>query len=70
MAACSSSASEETSGTTTASSKAVNSVDISDVQLLQEGVLTVGCEIGYPPFEDSAEALPLKSPEIRQQRKQ
>lgn len=55
MAACSSSASEETSGTTTASSKAVNSVDISDVQLLQEGVLTVGCEIGYPPFEDFAE---------------
>lgn len=55
MAACSSTASEETSGTTTASSKAVNSVDISDVQLLQEGVLTVGCEIGYPPFEDFAE---------------
>lgn len=55
MAACSSAASEETSGTTTASSKAVNSVDISNVQLLQGGVLTIGCEIGYPPFEDFAE---------------
>lgn len=30
-------------------------VDISNVKLMQDGVLTVGMEIGYPPFEDFAE---------------
>ena len=31
------------------------SVDISGVKLLNDGTLTVGCELGYPPFEDFAE---------------
>ncbi len=30
-------------------------IDISGVKLLNEGVLTVGSEVGYPPFEDFAE---------------
>lgn len=34
---------------------AAASVDMSNVKLLQDGVLTVGMEIGYPPFEDFAE---------------
>ncbi|HWQ99156.1 MAG TPA: transporter substrate-binding domain-containing protein [Clostridia bacterium] len=34
---------------------AAASVDMSAVKLLQDGVLTVGMEIGYPPFEDFAE---------------
>ncbi|MCR5824920.1 MAG: transporter substrate-binding domain-containing protein [Lachnospiraceae bacterium] len=41
---------ESSTATTTASS-----IDISDVQLMNDGVLTVGCEVGYPPFEDFAE---------------
>ena len=31
------------------------SVDVSNVKLIKEGTLTVGMEIGYPPFEDKAE---------------
>lgn len=31
------------------------SIDMSDVTLMNEGQLTVGVEIGYPPFEDFAE---------------
>ncbi|HML68725.1 MAG TPA: transporter substrate-binding domain-containing protein [Clostridia bacterium] len=34
---------------------AAASVDMSSVKLMQDGVLTVGMEIGYPPFEDFAE---------------
>ena len=34
---------------------AAASVDMSAVKLMQDGVLTVGMEIGYPPFEDFAE---------------
>lgn len=30
-------------------------IDISDVTLINDGVLTVGCEVGYPPFEDFAD---------------
>lgn len=30
-------------------------IDLSDVKLLNDGTLTVGVEIGYPPFEDFAE---------------
>lgn len=30
-------------------------IEISDVKLMNDGVLTVGVEIGYPPFEDFAE---------------
>lgn len=34
---------------------AEEAIDISGVTLLQDGVLNVGMEIGYPPFEDFAE---------------
>ncbi len=34
---------------------AAATVDMSAVKLMQDGVLTVGMEIGYPPFEDFAE---------------
>ncbi|MCR4691140.1 MAG: transporter substrate-binding domain-containing protein [Lachnospiraceae bacterium] len=30
-------------------------IDISDATLLSDGVLNVGCEVGYPPFEDFAD---------------
>lgn len=30
-------------------------IDLSDVSLMNEGKLTIGVEIGYPPFEDFAE---------------
>lgn len=43
---------EETTGTV-AEEKA--SIDISGVKLMNDGVLTVGSEVGYPPFEDFAE---------------
>ena len=32
-----------------------SSIDISNVKLINDGTLTVGCEIGYPPFEDFAD---------------
>lgn len=34
---------------------AATSIDISKVSLMNDGKLTVGVEIGYPPFEDFAE---------------
>ena len=34
---------------------AASDIDISGVNLLSDGVLSVGCEVGYPPFEDFAE---------------
>ena len=30
-------------------------IDISAAKLMSDGVLNVGCEVGYPPFEDFAE---------------
>ncbi len=30
-------------------------IDISGVKLMSDGVLNVGCEVGYPPFEDFAD---------------
>jgi len=39
----------------TAATAAAATVDMSGVKLMQDGVLTVGMEIGYPPFEDFAE---------------
>ena len=30
-------------------------LDMSKVKLMQDGVLTVGMKVGYPPFEDFAE---------------
>lgn len=41
--------------TAEAPAAAAGSVDMSNVKLMQDGVLTVGMEIGYPPFEDFAE---------------
>ena len=32
-----------------------SSIDISGATLLSDGVLSVGCEVGYPPFEDFAD---------------
>ena len=34
---------------------AAKTIDISGVKLMSDGVLSVGCEVGYPPFEDFAE---------------
>ena len=42
---------EETKNVETAKA----SIDISGVTLKNDGVLSVGCEVGYPPFEDLAE---------------
>lgn len=30
-------------------------VDMSEVTLMNDGILTIGCEVGYPPFEDYAD---------------
>lgn len=35
--------------------KTETAIDVSGVKLMSEGKLTVGCEIGYPPFEDFAD---------------
>jgi len=35
--------------------KSTASVDMSNVKLMNDGFLTIGIEIGYPPFEDFAE---------------
>lgn len=35
--------------------KEEKTIDISGVKLLNDGVLTVGSEVGYPPFEDFAD---------------
>ncbi len=42
---------EEAKSTETAKA----AIDISGVTLMNDGVLSVGCEVGYPPFEDMAE---------------
>ncbi len=34
---------------------AATAIDISGATLMTDGVLSVGCEVGYPPFEDFAE---------------
>ena len=38
-----------------AATAAAATVDMSNVKLMQDGVLAIGMEIGYPPFEDFAE---------------
>lgn len=48
----------EESGSTDSSSdnkKTESTIDISNVTLMNDGVLTVGCEVGYPPFENFAD---------------
>jgi polar amino acid transport system substrate-binding protein len=52
FAAC---AAKETAEAPAASEAAAAMVDMSAVKLLQDGVLSIGVEIGYPPFEDFAE---------------
>ncbi len=34
---------------------AKSNIDLSGVKFISDGVLSVGCEVGYPPFEDFAE---------------
>ncbi|MCR4946291.1 MAG: transporter substrate-binding domain-containing protein [Lachnospiraceae bacterium] len=34
---------------------AASTIDVSGAKLMSDGVLSVGCEVGYPPFEDFAE---------------
>ncbi|MDO4167861.1 MAG: ABC transporter substrate-binding protein, partial [Eubacteriales bacterium] len=47
---------EQSSSTSDESSSASESaIDLSDVKLMNDGVLTVGAEVGYPPFEDFKE---------------
>lgn len=47
---------EQSSSTSDKSSSASEStIDLSDVKLMNDGVLTVGAEVGYPPFEDFKE---------------
>lgn len=36
-------------------SQTESTIDMTDVKLMSDGVLTVGCEVGYPPLEDFAE---------------
>ncbi len=53
FAACA--ANDASEATETAATEATGSVDVSNVALMQDGVLSIGVEIGYPPFEDFAE---------------
>ena len=48
-------ASSAESGTTGNTESQKESIDTSGIHLMKDGVLTVGVEIGYPPFEDFAE---------------
>lgn len=45
----------DTSSSDAGTASASSDIDISGVKLLSDGVLSVGCEVGYPPFEDFAE---------------
>lgn len=40
---------------TVSNSDKKGTVDVSDVKLIKDGTLTVGMEIGYPPFEDKGD---------------
>ena len=42
-------------GASTTENTSAEGIDLSNVDLMNEGTLTVGVEIGYPPFEDFAE---------------
>ncbi len=53
MAGCGAKEEKSTADSTEAATEAA--IDISNVKLMNDGVLTVGSEIGYPPFEDFAE---------------
>lgn len=47
--------SNETDTVTKAPETTTETIDMSGVKLINEGVLTIGVEIGYPPFENFAE---------------
>ena len=47
--------SDDSKNDVSSAAAAQGSVDVSNVKLIKEGTLTVGMEIGYPPFEDKAE---------------
>ena len=48
-------ASQETTADSSLAETPTDEIDLTGVKLMQDGVLTVGCEVGYPPFEDFAE---------------
>lgn len=45
----------EATEATEATEASTSTIDMSDVKLMNDGNLTIGVEIGYPPFEDFAE---------------
>jgi polar amino acid transport system substrate-binding protein len=47
--------SEVETGSTAETTGATVGIDISGVKLMKDGTLTIGVEIGYPPFEDFAD---------------
>lgn len=61
LVACTSETAPETSGAETTENgadtqeAAASDIDLSGVTLKSDGVLSVGCEVGYPPFEDFAD---------------
>ena len=48
-------AAESAPAAETPAEEAKPAIDISGVKLMSDGILSVGCEVGYPPFEDFAE---------------
>ncbi|MCR5119065.1 MAG: transporter substrate-binding domain-containing protein [Lachnospiraceae bacterium] len=46
---------ETVTDTTAPAQESKPAIDISAAKLMSDGVLNVGCEVGYPPFEDFAE---------------
>ncbi len=46
---------EAVTDTTAPAQESKPAIDISAAKLMSDGVLNVGCEVGYPPFEDFAE---------------
>lgn len=55
LAGCSTGTKENETKTDSASKAEEKTYDLSGVTLMSDGVLNVGCEVGYPPFEDFAE---------------
>lgn len=57
LTACGGSDTQEssTSEQKTSTEESKKAIDISDVKLMNDGTLTVGAEVGYPPFEDFKE---------------
>ncbi|MGN0156223.1 MAG: transporter substrate-binding domain-containing protein [Lachnospiraceae bacterium] len=55
LSACGKEAPEEKVEETMAEETEESAIDLSGVELMADGVLSVGCEVGYPPFEDFAD---------------